>query len=82
MRRDYDIFEQSPDGSIRWRACVTGNFEAQRKIQELTEHSESQFLKIDIHAGELPPFNVVFINSRPVFKRAVNNPGALPRQLP
>jgi hypothetical protein len=34
MRRDYDIFEKFPDGSTLWRACVAGQYEAQRKIAE------------------------------------------------
>jgi len=35
MRREYDLFEKFPDGSTLWRACVTGRYDAQRKIQEL-----------------------------------------------
>jgi len=38
MRRKYDIFERFLDGSSLWRACVQGQFDAQRKIQELGEH--------------------------------------------
>jgi hypothetical protein len=29
MRRDYDVFEKFPDGSVIWRACITGRHEAQ-----------------------------------------------------
>ena len=48
LRRDYDIFEKFPDGSTLWRACVRGQFEAQRKINELAERSENKFYMIDI----------------------------------
>jgi hypothetical protein len=57
MRRDYDIVEELPNGSRIWRACVTGRFEAQRKLLDLAEHSENAFLMIDANDGEqcLPP---------------------------
>jgi hypothetical protein len=51
MLRDFDIFEKFPDGSTIWRTCVFGKFEAQRKMQELAEHSENEFWAIDIQAG-------------------------------
>jgi len=51
MKRDYDIFERLPDGSTVWRAWVSGQFETQRKIQELAEHSGNEFIAIDIQAG-------------------------------
>jgi len=52
MRRDYDVFEKFPDGSTLWRACVCGRFAAQRKIQELAEHSENEFFTIDIQVDD------------------------------
>jgi hypothetical protein len=53
MRRDYDIFEKLPDGSTAWRACVSGRFEAERKMQELAEFSSNEFFMLDIQATEL-----------------------------
>jgi hypothetical protein len=55
MRHDYDIFEKFPDGSTLWRVCVSGRFEAQRKIQEFAEFSPNVFFMIDIKATELLP---------------------------
>jgi len=55
MRRDYDVFEKFPDGSTLWRACVPGRYEAQRKIQELREHSENEFFILDIQAEFFSP---------------------------
>ena len=55
MLRDFDIFEKFPDGSTIWRACVFGQFEATRKLQELAEHSRNEFIAIDIQAGEPLP---------------------------
>jgi hypothetical protein len=64
MRHTYDIFEKFPDGSTLWRACVSGQFDAQRKVQELIEHSQNVFFAIDISAGEVLPFNSIESNSR------------------
>lgn len=55
MLRNFDIYEKFPNGSITWRACVFGQFEAERKLQELTEHSNNEFVVIDIHSGEHLP---------------------------
>ena len=68
IRRDYDIFEKFPDGSTLWRACVSGQFDAQRKVQELIEHSQNIFFAIDISAGEVLPFNLIESNSRQQMK--------------
>jgi hypothetical protein len=58
MRREYDVFEKFSDGSTLWRACVTGRYEVQRKIQELREHSENDFVSLDIHAQCFIPTKV------------------------
>jgi hypothetical protein len=55
MRRDYDVFEKFSDGSTLWLACVSGRYEAQRKIQELRERSESEFFALAIQAHEFMP---------------------------
>jgi hypothetical protein len=55
MRRDFEIFERFPDGSTLWKCCVRGRFEAKRKMQELAEVSENEFLMIDIQADESLP---------------------------
>jgi len=71
MIRNFDIFEKFPNGSITWRACVFGQFQAERKLQELTERSNNEFLAIDIQSGEplcigVPP------KSRQAIKKAAN----------
>jgi hypothetical protein len=50
--RNFDIFEKFPNGSMTWRTCVFGKFEVERKLHELTEHSNNEFLAIDIQSGE------------------------------
>jgi hypothetical protein len=51
MRHEYEIFERFPDGSTVLRWCVHGWYEAERKIYELAEHSESEFYAIDIQTN-------------------------------
>ena len=56
MHRDYDIFERFPDGTSVWRGCVSGQYETERKLHELAEHSENEFFVMDIRSGEVVPF--------------------------
>ena len=65
IRREYDIFEKFPDGSTLWRACVSGRYAAQRRMQELAEFSDNEFFVIDIQATEFLPENLADTNSRP-----------------
>lgn len=64
MRRDYDIFEKFADGSTLWRACISGRFEAHRKMQEYAEYSDNEFFLIDIQATELLPSRLTDAASR------------------
>jgi hypothetical protein len=63
MRHDYEIFEKFADGSTIWRAVVSGRFDAQRKIQELSERSQNEFVAIDVKAGKFVPVNLLSSNS-------------------
>lgn len=64
MRHNFDIFEKFPDGSTLWRACVSGRYETQRKMQEWTEHSKNEFYAIDILVKQ-PLISTVKSASRP-----------------
>jgi len=72
MRRDYDIFEKFDDGSTLWRYWIRGQHEAKRKMQELAEHSENEFVLVDIQAETFLPVTVkaVRTNSQPLAKSA------------
>jgi hypothetical protein len=48
----YDIFEILPDGSQKWRASASGNYEKERKLQEFKESSKNPFCAVDISDGE------------------------------
>jgi len=69
--RNFDIFEKFPNGSIVWRTCVFGRYEAERKLHELTEHSNNEFVAIDIQSGE-PLCIGVPQKSRQAIKKAAN----------
>jgi hypothetical protein len=71
MVRNFDIIEKFPDGSMIWRTCVLGQFEAERKLQELAEHSKNEFLAVDIQSGEPLPI-VAPQKSRYAIKKAAN----------
>jgi hypothetical protein len=72
MPRDFDIFEKFPDGSKIWRTCVSGQFEADRKIQELAEHSNNEFVAIDIQAWDPSSVIVGPHRSQSAAKKAAN----------
>jgi hypothetical protein len=71
MVRNFDIIEKFPDGSMIWRTCVFGQFEAERKLQELAEHSKNEFLAVDIESGEPLP-TITPQKSRQVIKKAAS----------
>jgi hypothetical protein len=68
MRRDYDIFEKFQDGQLIRRASVFGEFEAKRKMHELMELSENEFVAIEISAGDSAPAKPARSNARPLTK--------------
>jgi hypothetical protein len=70
MRHEYEVFEKFQDGSTLWRACVSGRYEAQRKMHELAERSENEFFLIDIQAGRHAPLILPRANLRPLVKTA------------
>ena len=58
-----------PDGYSVWRACVSGEYEAQRKLQELAEHSENEFFVVDLLSQEPVPSSVPPRKSHEIAKR-------------
>jgi hypothetical protein len=71
MLRNFDIFEKFPDGSLTWRACAFGQFEAERKLQELAEHSDNEFLAVDIQSSE-PFAQTRYLKSPQAIKKAAS----------
>jgi hypothetical protein len=46
--RDYDIFEQLPDGANVWRTCVVGMQNVELKLRELARESNNKFFAINL----------------------------------
>ena len=44
MERSYDIFEVMPDGSLMWRAEVTGHENAVAKLKHLAAQTTNELL--------------------------------------
>ena len=64
MLNEYHIFEMLPDGSSLWRACIPGRFNTQRKLQELAEHSDNEFLAFDFSTSNYLRLGAVGSNLR------------------
>jgi hypothetical protein len=48
MNRVYDTFEVLPDGTLIWRATVTGCEDAVNKLEQLAKVSRNEFRLIHI----------------------------------
>jgi hypothetical protein len=48
--QDYDIFEQFPDGSIRWRACIFGMEGVESVLLDLSHSSWNNFFAIRLRS--------------------------------
>lgn len=82
MLRDYHIFEMFPDGSSLWRACIAGRFNTERKLQELAEHSENEFLALDFSTSNLLPLGIPRTNPRPKIENVRSIDSLKPSSLP
>jgi hypothetical protein len=53
---NFNIFEVLPDGSRRWRTCVSGHYQKDRWLQELAEMSCNEFFALDLATGKTLPY--------------------------
>ena len=54
LNRDYDIFEQLPDGSTIWRACVFGMKNVELKLLEMARETNNKFFALNLQDRSLP----------------------------
>jgi hypothetical protein len=54
--RDYDLFERFPDGSLVWRAVVSGHGNALRKLSELAAQTSNE-----VHAMHVATNTVIAV---------------------
>lgn len=45
---DYDVFEEFPDGSTIWRACVFGMENVELKLRELAKETTNKFFALSL----------------------------------
>ena len=62
LKNKYDLFESCSDSASFWRESVFGFQLTRRRLQELSQISESQYFAIDLTTGEV----LAFISKRGV----------------
>lgn len=53
MNREYDIFEQLPDGGVVWRGFVIGIEAARTKLHVLADGSQHEFFAMHTPTREI-----------------------------
>jgi hypothetical protein len=53
VNRDYDLFERLPDGSLMWRAFVTGLENARLKLQDLAKLTKNECFAMHMASKEV-----------------------------
>ena len=53
MDREYDLFEQMPDGSLRWRMFVQGLEKANLTLADLAKQSPHEFIAMHTPTKEI-----------------------------
>jgi hypothetical protein len=53
MERDYDIFEELPDGSPVWRSCVHGLVNARMELEALAKKTRNECFAIHVPTGQV-----------------------------
>jgi hypothetical protein len=54
MNRDYDIFEELPDGSTVWRACVFGMENVELAFRELAKETPNRIFATSLLDKSVP----------------------------
>jgi len=54
LNRDYDIFEELPDGSTIWRACVFGMKNVELKLLEMAMETNNKFFALNLQDSSQP----------------------------
>jgi hypothetical protein len=52
--RDYDIFEELPDGTTVWRACTYGMENVEIKFREIAKETSNRIFAINLLARPVP----------------------------
>jgi hypothetical protein len=67
--RDYDIFEELPDGSTVWRACVFGMGNVELKFRELARETTNRIFAISLLDQSVPVISPCKSNAKRDLRR-------------
>jgi hypothetical protein len=70
VHRDYDVFEELPDGATVWRACVFGMENVELKFRELAKETSNRIFAISLQDGALPVIRPWQSSARQDLRRA------------
>lgn len=68
--RDYDVFEELPDGSTVWLACVFGMESVELKFRELAKETTNRVFAISLRDRAVPVIRSWKQFVRPDLRRA------------
>jgi len=68
--RDYDIFEELPNGSTVWRACVFGMENVELKFRELGKETTNRIFAISLLDHSVPVIRPLKSGVRQDLRRA------------
>jgi hypothetical protein len=68
--RDYDVFEEFPDGSTLWRACVFGMANVELKLRELAVETTNKFFALSLQDRSQAVIRPLKSSRRQEFRRA------------
>jgi hypothetical protein len=68
--RDYDIFEEMPDGGTVWHACVFGMENVELKFRELSKETSNRIFAIHLLDRSVPIVRPPKPSARPDLRRA------------
>jgi hypothetical protein len=67
---DYDVFEELPDGSTVWRACVFGIANVQLKFRELRKETGNKLFALNLQDRTLPVIYPLKVPAKQESRRA------------
>jgi hypothetical protein len=68
--RDYDVFEEYPDGSTIWRTCVFGMGNVESKLRELAKETGNKLFALNLQDRTLPVIRPLKVSANRQLRRA------------
>jgi hypothetical protein len=68
LTRDYDIFEELPDGTAIWRTCVVGMKKAELKLWEMARETNNRVFAVNLQDRSEPVVRPFKLSRQPEAK--------------